>query len=212
MTHPVELTAFLASVAALFASSEILRRRGVAADTTRRYTHACGAAMAALLPAFASLGECVALGAGVAVILAWTRSRGLLASVHGVERPTLGATLLPVGLVLAAVIGWEVRPSYILAALVLALADPAAAIAGQMGGPSWGVMRGRKSLAGSAAFFATVIALGLAGRALGAPLSIGAILATAAAVTVVEGSLGFGLDNLAVPPLAAIAWRSALGG
>jgi len=100
MTHPVELATFLAAVAALFASSEVLRRRGVTADTTRRYTHAAGAAMAALLPAFASLGECVALGAGVALVLVWTRSRGLLASVHGVERPTLGATLLPVGLVL----------------------------------------------------------------------------------------------------------------
>ncbi len=160
----------------------------------------------------ASLGECVALGAGLAIVLAWTRSRGLLASVHGVERPTLGATLFPVGLVLAAVIGWEVPTSYVLAALVLALADPAAAIAGQMGGPSWAVLRGRKSLAGSVAFFATAIAIGLAARVLGAPLSIGAILATAAAVTVVEGSLGFGLDNLALPPLAAIAWRSALGG
>ncbi len=148
----------------------------------------------------------------MAIVLAWTRARGLLGSVHGVERPTLGAILLPVGLVLAAAIGWEVRASYILATLVLAVADPAAAIAGQLGGPGWRVMRGRKSLAGSAAFFATTIAIGLAALVLGAPLSIGAVLATAAVVSVVEGSLGFGLDNLAVPPVAAIAWRSALGG
>jgi len=40
----------------------------------------------------------------------------------------------------------------------------------------------------------------------------GARSAARFAVTGVEASLGFGLDNFALPPLAAFAWRSALGG
>ncbi len=204
------LAAFLACVAALFASPELLRRGGLPAETTRRYTHAGGAAMAAVLPAFASLREVVALGLFLTTVLAWARSRGLLSSVHGVERPTLGATLFPAGLVLAALVSWKDQIAYVLAALVLALADPAAAIAGRIGGPRWRVIGRRKSLAGSAAFFATTLAIGLAARAMGAPLSIRAMLSTAAGSAAVEGALGFGLDDLAVPPFAAIAWRRAL--
>ena len=210
MKHPRALAAFAVGIAALFASSEVMHATGVSAEVTRRYTHAGGAVLAAFLPAFVSLSETAILGASLTAALAATRSHGLLRSVHGVERRTLGATLFPVGLVLAAVIGWRHATSYVLAALVLGLADPAAAIAGRIGGPGWHVAGGSKSLAGSLGFFATTVAIGLVARAVGVPLSQRAVLATAAGSTAVEGSLGLGLDNLALPPFAVIAWRSAL--
>jgi phytol kinase len=209
--HVAELLGFVVLIAALFASAEVLRRRGVAADTTRRYTHAAGASVAAVLPAFVSLAECGALGFLIAGALAWTRDRRLLSSVHGVERPTLGAILLPLGLALAAPIGWPQPAAYALGALTFGLADPVAAVVGERGvGPRWRVWRGAKSLGGSVAFAAVVVAIGLA-AASWAPLSLGAIVAMAVGLAIVEGSLGYGLDNVVVPPLAVLGWRAVIG-
>jgi phytol kinase len=209
--HVAELVGFVVLIAALFASAEMLRRRGVAPDTTRRYTHATGASVAAVLPAFVSLAECVALGLLIAGVLAWTRDRRLLSAVHGVERPTLGAILLPLGLALAAPVGWPQPAAYALGALTLGLADPVAAVVGErVVGPRWRVWRGAKSLGGSVAFAAVVVAIGLA-AASWAPLSLGPIVAIAVGLTIVEGSLGYGLDNVVVPPLAVLGWRAVIG-
>lgn len=209
--HVVELSTFLLLIAALFGSAEALRRRGVAADATRRYTHAAGASVAAVLPAFVSLSECVALGAAIAAILAWTHRHGILRSVHGVERPTLGAGLFPLGLALAAIVGWAQPASYVLGALTFALADPAAALVGaRLESPRWTVWKGTKSLGGSLAFAGVVVVIGLVAAAW-APLALGAIVAAAVFLALVEGSLGFGLDNLALPPLAVLSWRAVLG-
>lgn len=210
--HVAELGAFLLAIAALFASAELLRRRGVGADATRRYTHAAGASVAALLPAFLTLDEAVALGVVVAAVLAWTRRRGILRSVHGVRRPTLGAALFPLGLALAAIVGWPSPASYVLGALTFALADPAAALVGaRVDSPRWTVWKGMKSLAGSLAFAAVVLVIGLVATAW-APLAIPAIVVAAIFLAAVEGSLGFGLDNLVLPPLAVLSWSRVLLG
>ena len=209
--HVLEIVAFLLLLAALFASAEVLRRRGVSADASRRYTHASGASVAAVLPGFLSLPETVVIGVLVAAFLAWTRAHGLLRSVHGVERPTLGAILFPVGLALAAIVGWVQPASYSLAAITFALADPAAAIAGeQVAGPRWRVTRGTKSAAGSVAFAVVAAGVGLV-AGIWLPLSVPAILAIAIGLAIVEGTLGYGLDNLVLPPAAAISFRLALG-
>ena len=209
--HIAEIVAFLVAIAALFVSAEILRHRGVAPDTTRRYTHAAGASAAAVLPALVTVTECVALGVLIAGALAWTRSRGLLGSVHEVARPTLGAALLPLGLALAAPIGWPQPAAYALGALTVGLADPAAAVIGErFPGPRWRVWRGTKSLGGSLAFAAVAIAIGLIATGW-APLDYRAIVGIAVGLAIVEGSLGYGLDNLVVPPLAVFGWRAVIG-
>lgn len=208
--HIVELAAFLIAIVALFGSAEVLRRRGVRGDATRRYVHAAGASIAALLPAFLTLDESVALGVVVAAVLAWTRRHGILRSIHGVQRPTLGAALFPLGLAIAAIVGWPLPASYVLGALAFALADPAAALVGaRVASPTWPVWKGRKSLAGSLAFAGVVVAIGLVAMAW-APLSLGAIVAAAIFLAVVEGMLGFGLDDLALPPLAVLSWWAVL--
>jgi dolichol kinase len=178
---------------------------------TRRYTHAAGASVAALLPALLSLVETVALGAAVAAMLAWTHRHGLLRSVHGVERPTLGAALFPLGLALAAIVGWVQPASYMLGTLTFALADPAAAIVGErVRSPRWTVWGGTKSLSGSLGFVGVTVLIGLVASSW-APLGLIAVVAIAAILGVIEGLLGFGMDNLVLPPIAVLAWRAALG-
>jgi phytol kinase len=209
--HPVELGAVVLAIGSLFVSAEVLRRRGVSSDATRRYTHATGATIASVLPAFLSLAEYFGLALAVAGVLAWTRAHGMLGSVHGVERPTLGATVFPLGLGLAALVGWAEPAWYGLGALTFALADPAAATVGdRIGSPRWAVWRGTKSLSGSLTFVGVTLIIGVV-AAVWAPLSLGAILAAAIFLAVVEGSFGFGLDNLALPPLAVLTWRAVVG-
>ena len=206
--HPAELAAVVALVGALFASAEMLRRRGVSTNTTRRYTHATGGLIAALLPAFLSLGEYVGLALVVAAVLAWTRARGLLGSVHGVERPTLGATLFPLGLAIAATLSWSHPTSYGLGVLTFALADPAAATVGErVSSPRWRVWRGSKSIGGSLTFVGITLLIGLV-ASLWAPLGLLAIVAVGLILGAIEGLFGFGLDNLILPPIAVLAWRA----
>jgi dolichol kinase len=167
--------------------------------------------IAAVLPAVLSLPEYVALGLVVAAVLAWTRARGSLASVHGVLRPTLGATFFPVGLAIAALIGWSHPAAYALGVMTFGLADPAAATVGNsIGGPRWQVWQGTKSLGGSLAFFGVTLLIALA-ASLWAPLGFAAIAVIALILAAIEGSLGFGLDNLALPPIAVLAWGHVAG-
>ena len=209
--HIVELTAVAAAIGALFVSAEMLRRRGVSTDATRRYTHATGATIAAVLPAVLSLAEYLGLALVVAAVLAWTRTRGMLRSVHGVERPTLGATLFPLGLAIAAIFSWAHPAAYGLGTMTFALADPAAATAGNwITSPRWAVWRGTKSLSGSLAFVGVALLIGFV-AAIWSGIGVGPIVAAAVVLAVIEGSLGFGLDNLALPPLAVLSWRAVLG-
>jgi phytol kinase len=209
--HPTELVLVVAAVGALFASAEVLRRRGVSSDATRRYTHATGGMIAAVLPAVLSLGEYLGLALVVAAVLAWTRARHLLGSVHGVERPTLGATLFPLGLAIAAVLSWSHPAAYGLGVMTFALADPAAATVGErLRSPRWTVWRGTKSLAGSFTFVAVALVIGVV-ASLWAPLGLLGICAVAVILGAIEGVFGFGLDNLVVPPLAVLSWLAVIG-
>jgi dolichol kinase len=99
--------------------------------------------------------------------------------------------------------------------LVVALADPAAAMAGsRFRQPGWGVAGGRKTIAGSLAFLLVATALGL-GMAYwrGSPDPLAMVLSavvTAAVLAGVEGYLGRGFDNLVLPGLAALLGRYCL--
>jgi len=86
----------------IFAATEVLHRRGVPAESTRRGAHTAGAGGAALIQVLLTWPEMVALAVAFSAFLAGTRALGRLRSIHGVPRPTLGAQLLPVGLLLAA--------------------------------------------------------------------------------------------------------------
>jgi phytol kinase len=189
----------------LFALAEWARRRGLKAETTRRVVHVAGAGTTALFPLYLQLNEVVALAIGFTVFLGWTRVRGSLNSVHAVDRPTLGAVVFPLGLLLAAIAVWSHPAAFSFAALVLAFADPAASLVGKrLNSLSWPVSGGRKSLLGSLAFFAVALALGTVFASVAGTGAILAVLGAAALLTAVEATLGFGLDNLVIPLVAGL--------
>jgi dolichol kinase len=197
--------------ACILGAIELLGRRGLGPEQTRRLAHVAGASSVAVLPRFLTLTELGALAVFFTGLLAWTRRRQQLPSVHGVSRRTVGALVLPAGLFLGAWVGWGHPLAIAYAALVLALGDPFAAWAGErIRGPGWNVMGGSKTVVGTAAF---VLVTALVGAAL-TGLSFGRlpVVATAAlALAAVEGSMGYGLDNLPLPPVASLLAISWLG-
>jgi dolichol kinase len=222
MSLPVGAVALLLVAAGqlcVLGAAEAAHRRGLGSEQTRRLAHAVGAATVALLPFILSLRELGVLAVLFTVVLAWAMRRGWLRSVHGVDRPTVGALVFPAGLFLGAWVGWGHPAAVAYAALVLALADPVAALAGErLGGsrgpvfgrdlpgwrvPGWRVPGGAKTAAGSAAFCAVTLVVGAALTGLD-PARLPRVLAAAAVLTAVEGSIGYGLDNLPLPPLASL--------
>jgi phytol kinase len=202
---PLLVTAF--AQGGLLVAVEIGFRRGLGPETTRRIAHAVGAVSVAFLPLFLELAELMALGVLFTAVLALTRGRNMLRSVHAIDRASAGAVVFPAGLLLAVLVGWHHLGAIAYAALVLGLADPAAALVGtRVKGVGWSVVGGQKTISGSVAFFIVALAVGvLIGVATGGPYWF-PVVAAAAVLTTIEGSIGYGLDNLPVPAVA-----SALG-
>jgi phytol kinase len=165
-----------------------------------------------MLPLFLRLSELIVLAAFFTAILAWTRARHLLGSVHGIQRVTVGALIFPAGLLLAVMLGWNHPRAIAYAALVLGVADPAAALVGKQGqGVSWSVIGGHKTLAGSLAFAAVTVGIGLLMGLGTGDVRILAVVGAALVLALVEGSLGYGLDNLPVPAVGSLLGISMLG-
>ena len=205
--RPVPVLVTAAAQGGLLVAVEIGFRRGLGPETTRRIAHAVGAASVALLPLFLRLPELIVLAVLFTAVLVLTRRRNMLGSVHEIDRASAGALVFPAGLLLAVLVGWHHPGAIAYAALVLGLADPGAALVGtRMNGVGWAVLGGHKTVSGSVAFFIITVAVGgFIGFATGAP-HLFAALEAAAVLTTIEGSIGYGLDNLSVPAVA-----SALG-
>ncbi|GAC1630957.1 MAG: hypothetical protein NVS4B2_14560 [Chloroflexota bacterium] len=196
----------------LFVVSEAAGHRGLSTGVTRRLTHVSGGVAAAAFPFYLHLRDVLLLAATFSAFLVVTWGRDGLKSVHAVDRPTLGALVFPLGLALAALVSWPHPRAFVFAALVLALADTAAGAGGHGHGSTvWSVPGGTKSLRGS--FFFCVVSCALASALSltavnGRPL---AVVCAGVLLTVIEGALGYGLDNLAVPPVAAVVSETLLG-
>ena len=210
--NPIADLATVLALLVLFAVVELLRHRGATAETTRRLTHVACGGVAAIFPLYLELADVIVLGAISTIVLVWTSVRGSLLSVHGVARPTIGALVFPVGGVLAALVVWDRPAALAYGMLVLALADPAAGVTGKLvGGLGWRVFGGRKTVAGSLAFFGVAALLGIVFALPTGSVPVVAVLTVALLLTLIEGSLGYGLDNLLLPLLAGLLGAAYLG-
>lgn len=155
----------------LFGVAEWLHQtQHVPAEHTRKVVHAGTGLLTLLFPVWLTAWwQAAVLCGGFLVILVVTKRVGLLNSIHGVARKTVGSALYPVIVALAfAFYGYGAEqfthfraPYYFyMPVLILALADPAAALVGRWYGQRRGVQTG-KTGAGSGAFF--VVALLVSG-------------------------------------------------
>lgn len=210
--RPITLLVTALAQGCLLVAVEVGFRRGLGAETTRQIAHVVGAASVAVLPLFLRISELVVLAVFFTALLAWTRARHLLSSVHGINRITVGALIFPGGLLLAVLLGWHHPGAIAYAALVLGAADPAAALVGKrLQSIGWPVIGGHKTLAGSLTFGMVTVAIGLLmGIGVG-DISLSAALGAAAVLTMIEGTVGYGLDNVPVPAIASLLGLSWLG-
>ena len=208
----------LVAYGSVFGAAEILRARGVSGETTRTTVHVLSGLVGLTLPfLFGSPWPIVLLAAAFACGLLASRPTGLLGSVHDVGRPTVGAEAFPLGIAATFAITAGHAPAYPIAVLALALGDPAASIvgrrfggrsAGRLGRATFSICGTRRSVEGSTAAFlvTTLFAAGVLFLEGGAGAA--ALLATAGAVglavSVAEALSPRGLDNLAIPVVAAM--------
>jgi dolichol kinase len=179
------------------AAAEVLKRRRVgSSELLRKTVHIGDGLLASALPLFVSFRAIAGIALFFAGAMAISRRRRIFTAVHDVERRSYGEIFYPLGIALLATFFPHWRP-FVYGVLVIALADGLAAPVGMRFGRR--KLPGGKSVAGSATFFAISLSVGLA-------LALAPVVAIAAAVvlTVAEASLRYGLDNLVLPPLAAL--------
>jgi phytol kinase len=204
----LSMTLVAATYLAMFGTGELLHRRWhVAAETTRKIDHLVGGGIALSLPLlFDSPWPVVALAILFVAFLLGAMLLDWLRSVHAIARPSLGAFLYPVAIAVTFVLAGPRFADYAVAVLALAVADVAAGVAGRRWGrhpyAAWGEA---KSWEGSLAAFAVTFLVTCLVLLLGGDPVDGAVttaLLTGLVVTLVEGALPWGLDNLGIPVAA----------
>ena len=192
---------FLGLLAAAEASS---RRWKLAPELARKSAHVSCGVVAAALPIFMSFLAVAVLALLFVPFMLVSRRLDLFPAVHAVERSTLGETYFPLG-VCAVALAFPHLGAYAYGILVMALADAAAGVAGERyGRRAYKLFTAWKTYVGSGAFLAvtlvlTVVAMGPTPAAVG----------VAAALALLEGSLGGGTDNVVVPVAAAALFTLA---
>lgn len=197
------------ALVALLAAVEVLKRRKVLKDeVARKSVHISVGFLLAALPLFMERWQVVLTNLGFfGGVLIFTGLFHVFTAVHAVRRWTIGEFLYPLSTGTVALVFTDLRV-YSYAVFMLALGDGLAGLVGRAyGGKGYRIWRGRKSIAGNAAFFIVASLLTLTfwsmihGWSL-ATLPIIVLLATL--LTLIESLLAGGFDNLAVTFTAAI--------
>ena len=189
----------------------LARRFAWEPELARKVSHvAVGLACLALPFVFASVAPVLALAAvacgGLLVLRTVPALRARFGcALHGVARRSLGEFAFVGGVALAFVLAHHHFPAYAAAIVTLALGDTAAALVGRrFGRHPYAVGHARKSLEGSAAFFAVAA---LVCALIPGAVSVAAVAAFALVTTLAEALAGDGFDNVAIPLAGLLALR-----
>jgi len=193
--------------------TEALKRNDlIAGENARKTIHIFTGFLLALLPVIANRREIVAVN--IIFFLGVLLFAGFLhrfSSIEDIKRWSWGHFLYPIGLILVAVF-FKDPVVYSFATLELALADGFAAVFGERYGRiKYHILGATKTLLGSAVFLAITLTIfytyadsfGVDGS-----ITTSFLIAGAVGLTIVEGSIAAGFDNLVIPFLTAIILSS----
>ena len=205
----------LAGVAAVLVASEMLySRRLLRGERERKFIHIIVGCYVAAWPWLISWHWIQVIGLGMLAIVLANHRRQKLHISGGVHRRSWGEIFFALAIVLCASLT-NVKVFFAIAILHLALADGLAALFGKKYGSNWKYhfWGANKTLVGSATFWLcslTILGFGLlaATSQVGYSHYVLLCLALPPILTLAEASLGFGLDNLAVPLI--VIWALAL--
>lgn len=182
-------------------------------EVSRKSIHLVAGVSAAFLPLVITFHQIIYLSIVLIPLMLVSKWANVLTSIHSVKRTTYGEIYFPFAILLVALL-FPDQPLYMYGLLIMAISDGLASVIGQAYGKrTYRVFTSRKSYIGSlafllSAFIITTIMAIYAGATLFVALAIAAILAII--LTVVEGILSWGLDNLVLPPLASLLLMIAI--
>lgn len=198
----------------LFGSVELVTKHfKINKENSRKVVHIAAGVSAACLPLFMTFDEVIWLSLLFVPIMLVSKRRNIFSSIHQVKRLTYGEVYFPLAIFLTALL-FPHKAIYVYGLLVMALSDGFASVVGQRyGKQKYIIGRSQKSYIGSATFFLISVLVGLCVlAALGANHWQAGLIGTGCALvlTLVEGVLPFGTDNLVLPPLASFLIWSAV--
>jgi dolichol kinase len=143
-----------------------------------------------------------------------SKNKNILTSIHHVSRKTYGEIYFPLSIVITALF-FPIRYVFIYAILIMAISDGFASVVGQKyARKTYSILKSQKSYVGSFTFFALSLIIGIfvlySLNIENTAISFLISFICAAILTIVEGALSYGLDNLLIPPLAALLLEIAV--
>jgi phytol kinase len=187
----------------VFGFAEFLYRRKVASYITRKIVHIGGGLVATSLPVFVNLKTVIILGLGFFVLLAFSRKKQILNSIHKIDEDSIGALLFAPSITLTALIFWPINTLIFQgAALVLGVSDGFAGLIGRKYGRNKYKITGAKSLEGSLSFFLITFFILFVVLYINGPFTPDKIFLTLGCsflLTFVEAIFGKGWDNIFIP-------------
>lgn len=210
------LIILLLSYVGVFIIAEVLHRIGCAATITRKFVHIGAGIVSCFIPALVSQHTAIIIGFIFSIFLFWTKRKGILDSIHRIENNDVGAILFPLGLIPCALMFWNDNLIFASSALILGFSDGCACIFGRLYGKRGYNVTGYKTLEGSLAFFVVTVLIFLSiiffSHETMTLAKTFLIILGSLVVTVVEGMIGKGWDNLFIPISAALVTRLILAG
>ncbi|MBT7552888.1 hypothetical protein HN670_00285 [bacterium] len=193
---------FLYSIS--FFLAEFLYKKGLRSEYSRKVAHILGGFISLLLPIWFDVVTAVGIGIFFFVVLLAAQHKKLLNSVNKTDSYSAGAALFPLGLAVS--FAFFVPINLIIfqgSVLILTLSDGMAGLLGYKFGKKKYNITGEKSWLGSFLFFIiTLLVLLTILYFVNSALSVKMILFSIVGsllLALLEGLLGRGLDNLAIP-------------
>lgn len=193
---------------ALFIGVEILTKKlKINKELSRKFIHIFSGVTIAFLPLLMSFHQIAILGGLFIPVMVLSKKRNIFSSIHHVKRQTYGEVYFPVAIVLTAIL-FPQKYLFMYGILIMAISDGFASVIGQKyGKKTYSILGSKKSYIGSSVFlvssFLIGIVLTITLTSTSVLFSIIISLVCASILTILEGSLSLGLDNLFLPIIGA---------
>lgn len=201
--------------AVVIAVAELLFKSGVSSNVTRKFSHIGAGIVSATLPFFVSLNISIAIGTLFFLLFFYSKKNNLFPGIYG-GRDDHGAAYFPLGLVICAILFWNINPIiFSMAVFLFSIADGVAGLVGEKYGKNEYNFMGKKTIEGSVSFFVvsfTIIMLStklLVASVAVVPVFVFILLASIL-LSFAEGLLGKGFDNLVLPSMAGFIFAILL--
>lgn len=214
----IQAAVALLPIGIILLSSEILWRKKIIKDEiARKFIHILAGCWMAFWPYYLPFDGIFILGCVALTLILYSRFTRLFHAIYAVKRRTYGDIFFALTIVICAYLS-QADWIFTVSILLLALADGAAAIVGQLWGKGntyfvFGLKSLRKSWSGTSAFIVcTYFALGV-GWILGGADHMRDELVTVLVLlpliaTAAENTMPAGMDNLVTPVLTAVILNS----